>query len=99
MIRTELFRIVASVSSEFDVPGGNKLNRNSDSLDIIFNIVFGVMGAVALVMLLLASLKYVTSRGDPGEVAKAKNSILYAVIGLVVVASAFAIVGFVVDKV
>jgi len=91
--------MAASVANEFDVPGGDKLNRGSDSLDIILNIVFGVMGAVAVVVLLLASLKYITSRGDPGEVAKAKNAIIYAVIGLVVVAAAFTIVTFVVDKV
>jgi hypothetical protein len=99
VIQAELLRIVASVSSEFDVPGGNKLGSNSNSLDTIFSIVFGIAGAVALVVLMLASLKYVLSRGDPGETAKAKNAIIYAVVGLVVVASAFIIVSFVVDKV
>jgi uncharacterized membrane protein YeaQ/YmgE (transglycosylase-associated protein family) len=88
--------IIFAVVDEFNVP---RAGFNDDSVGNILKIVFGVIGAVALVVLLLASLKYVTSRGDPNEVAKAKNSIIYAVIGLVVVASAFAIVSFVVDKV
>lgn len=95
MIKPDLLTMLA-VSEEFNIPKGG-LNQNA--VDTIFNIVFGVMGAVALIVLLLASLKYVISRGDPGEVAKAKNAIIYAVIGLVVVASAFTIVSFVVDKV
>lgn len=85
-----------SVSNEFHVP---RAGFNNDSVGNVLQIVFGVMGAIALIVLLLASLKYVISRGDPNEVAKAKNAILYAVIGLVVVASAFTIVSFVVDRV
>lgn len=87
---------IAAVANEFDVP---KADLTNNSVGTILQIVFGVAGAVAVVVLLLASLKYVISRGDPGEVAKAKNAIIYAVIGLVVVASAFTIVTFVVDKV
>lgn len=87
---------IMSVAGRFDVPEA-KLNNNS--VGTILQIVFGVAGAVALVVLLLASLKYVISRGDPGEVAKAKNAIIYAVIGIVVVAAAFTIVSFVVDRI
>lgn len=89
-------RNLAAVANEFDVPKGE---LNTTSVATVLQIVFGIMGAAALIILLLASLKYVTSRGDPGEVAKAKNAIIYAAIGLVVIAAAFGIVGFVVDKV
>lgn len=89
-------RLIAAVNSEFSVP---KAELGDSALATIFRIVFGIIGAVAVVILLLASLKYVISRGEPGEVAKAKNTIIYAAIGLVVVAFAFSIVGFVVNKV
>lgn len=85
-----------AVADEFDVP---QTALNNSSLGTVLNIVFGIMGGVAVIIMLLASLKYITSRGDPGEVAKAKNTILYGAIGLVVAASAFAIVGFVVKRV
>lgn len=87
---------LTAVSDRFNVP---EAKINSNSVGNILQIVFGVAGAVALVVLLLASLKYVISRGDPGEVAKAKNAIIYAAIGLVVIASAFTIVSFVAGKV
>jgi hypothetical protein len=92
----DMVRFLAQVSNQFDVP---KVRFNDGALETIFNIVFGILGAVALIVLLLAALKYITARGDPGEVAKAKNAILYAVVGLVVVASAFTIVSFVVNRV
>lgn len=82
-------------ATEFDVP---QTNLGSNSFETIMQIVFGLAAAVAIVVLLLASLKYVTSRGDPAATAKAKNAIIYAIIGLVVAASAFAIVSFVVKN-
>lgn len=90
-----IYRIF-SVAEQFDVP---RTPLSNNSVENVLQIVFGVAGAVTLVVLLLASLKYITSRGEPGDVAKAKNTIIYAVIGLVVIASAFTIVSFVVDKV
>lgn len=90
-------RFFADVTgSDFGVPN---TDFSQDSVGTIFNIIFAIAGSIAMIILLLASLKYITSRGDPQAVAKAKNTILYAVIGLVVVASAFTIVGFVVNRV
>ena len=84
---THLFSQIKS--SDFDVP---KTNLGSSSFETIMQMIFALAAAVAVVVLLLASLKYVTSQGDPAGVAKAKNSIMYAVIGLVVAASACIIV-------
>lgn len=88
-------KIIVAIAEDFEVPQGN---FNDASIDSILQIVFAVMGAITLIVLLLASLKYVISRGEPAEVAKAKNAIIYAVIGLVVIASAFTIVTFVVGE-
>lgn len=57
-----------------------------------------VVGIVAVVMIIVGGLKYITSGGDSGNVSGAKNTILYAVIGLVVVALAQFIVRFVLNK-
>jgi hypothetical protein len=46
-------------------------------------------------MIIIAGLSYVTSSGDSGKVVKAKNTILYAVIGLAVIIFAFAITSFI----
>ena len=61
-------------------------------------LVFGVMGAVSLIIITIGALKYIVSMGDPQSTAKAKNTILYAIIGLVISASAFSIVAFVIGR-
>lgn len=89
--------IVAAVKSgDFDVP---KTTLNAGSFRTILQMVFALAAAVALIILMIAALKYVASRGEPAAVAKAKNTIIYAIIGLVIAASAFSIVSFVVNNV
>lgn len=58
-----------------------------------------LVGIVAVVMIIVSAVQMTTSAGDAGKVAKAKNTLLYAIIGLVVVVLAYAIVHFVMDKV
>lgn len=62
----------------------------------IINAVIGVLGIVAVVVIIIGGVQYMTSSGDAGKVKKAKDTILYGIIGLVVVILAFAIVNFVI---
>jgi hypothetical protein len=55
-----------------------------------------ITGAIALLIIVVAGLRYVTSQGNPQAVAKAKNAIIYAGVGLAVSLLAFSIVTFVV---
>ena len=63
------------------------------------NIFSLVVGVVSVIMIIIGGLKYITSAGDSGNVSGAKNTILYAIIGLVIVALAQIIVRFVLAKV
>lgn len=63
----------------------------------IINILLFVIGALAAVMLIFGGILYATSSGDSGRVSKAKNTILYSIVGLVLAVLAFAIVNWVVD--
>lgn len=65
---------------------------------LIINIVSIVVGVVAVIMIIFGGLKYITSGGDSSNVSSAKNTIIYAIIGLVVVALAQFIVRFVLGK-
>jgi hypothetical protein len=56
------------------------------------------VGVISVIMIILGGYSYVMSNGDPQRIASARNTILYAVIGLVVAASAQFIVGFVLSK-
>lgn len=67
-------------------------------IGIIVNTLLYVLGAVAVLVIIIAGILYTTSGGDPALVTKAKNTLLYAVVGLVVVISAYAIVNFVLDR-
>lgn len=74
-------------------------HAKSDSITIIVNIVFGIAGSLALLFIVIGSLRYIISRGDPQATAQAKNTIIYALVGLIVTALAYSIVGFVVRNV
>ena len=62
----------------------------------IINAIIAVLGIVAVVVIILGGVNYMTSSGDAAKVKKAKDTILYGVIGLVVCVLAFAIVNFVI---
>jgi hypothetical protein len=71
----------------------------TSTIDTAINAIFYVAGAVAVLIIIIGGIGYIASTGDPGRITKAKNTILYAVIGLVVVILARAIVAFVVGRV
>lgn len=62
----------------------------------IINVIIGALGLVAVIVIILGGVQYMTSAGDSGKVKKAKDTILYGVIGLVVCILAAAIVNFVI---
>ena len=64
----------------------------------IINVVIGVIGFVAVAFIIFGGIQYTTSAGDPGKVKKAKDTILYGIIGLVVAMLAYAIVNFVLSS-
>lgn len=68
-------------------------------IETIINIFSLVVGVIAVVMIIIGGLRYITSGGDSGNVTGAKNTILYAVVGLVIVALAQVIVQFVLSNV
>lgn len=72
---------------------------NPNALQFILQIAFGVIGAVALLIILIAALRFVISNGNPETVSRARNTIIYAAVGLVAAVSAELIVTFVLTNV
>ena len=58
---------------------------------------YGIIAVIAVIFIIYAGISYMTSAGDSGKLAKAKQTILYAIIGLVIVALAYAITNFVIN--
>ena len=92
----ELSRIVAQIdikSNELNIP---KSTPDSDAVSNALSIMFGVLGAVCFLIIVVAGMRYSLSRGNAESVSKSKNTIIYAAVGLVVAMMAWAIVRFVV---
>ncbi len=81
-------------SSNINIPRANATNTFSG----VYDLVFAVVGGISLIILIIAGIRFITSQGDPNATAKARNTIIYAAIGLAVSISAFTIVKFVIDK-
>jgi len=74
-------------------------NRNfSALLKRIINIFSVIVGVIAVVMIIIGGLKYITSGGESSNVSGAKNTIIYAIVGLIIVALAQFIVRFVLSN-
>ena len=71
---------------------------DATTLQIGLQLVFGVIGAVAILFIVVSALRLIVSGGDSQAVAKTRQSIIYAAIGLVIVVSAELIVTFVVGR-
>ena len=73
----------------------------SDKVDSLIadvvDVISVIVGIVAVIMIIYGGFRYITSGGDSGNVSNAKNTILYAIIGLVIVALAQFIVKFVLN--
>jgi Type IV secretion system pilin len=79
-----------------DTGADGKINN---SIKFAIRIFQTIVGLIAVFMIITGGLKYITSGGDSGGVGTAKNTILYAVIGLVVVALAEIVVQFVLNRI
>lgn len=77
-----------------DAAGCNKGSTLPGVIINILNAIIFVGGIIAAVFIVIGGFNYMTSAGDAGKVAKAKNTIIYALIGLVVCVLAFAIVNW-----
>lgn len=81
---------------------GNQCGGGAADINRIISVILTTMsiiiGIIAVIMIMVGGFKYITAGGDSGNITSAKHTIIYALIGLVVVALAQFIVQFVLDK-
>ncbi|PID31341.1 hypothetical protein CR983_01630 [Candidatus Saccharibacteria bacterium] len=82
-------------SQKTGTTGGTSLN---ESFRIVTNMLLFLVGAISVIMLVIGAIRYTTSGGDQTRVTSAKNTIMYAIVGLVLAIVAYAIVQFVIDS-
>lgn len=62
-------------------------------------LVFGLAGGIALLVIARSAFRYVISQGEPQKIAKEKDAIIYAIVGLVICIIAFSAVSFVIREI
>lgn len=81
-------------------PGSTTANVSSLNgiIKTIVNVFSIIVGVIAVIMIIVGGFKYITSGGDSGKVGSAKNTIIFAIVGLIIVALAQFIVHFVLNQ-
>lgn len=103
-IQTQLCTGIGDATGSGDTTCGTEGAGGDNStitnlLTKIVNIFTLVVGIIAVLMIIIGGFKYITSGGESSNISGAKNTIIYAIIGLIIVALAQVIVHFVVNKV
>lgn len=71
---------------------------NAGVFSTISSVLLFIVGAIAVIMIVIGGLRYVISGGDASQVQSAKNTILYALVGVIVAILAYAAVNFVINS-
>lgn len=97
-----------TTSDELNLKSGADSSKGDDQQENLFgpdgifktitNVLLYIIGAISVIMLIIGGIRYTVSNGDAAAVTSAKNTILYAVVGIVVAILAYALVNFVITS-
>lgn len=100
--------VPTSFAADLSIQGGANSAKGSDQVADLFgtsgifstitNTLLFILGAISVIMIIIGGLRYVISGGDSAAVTAAKNTILYAIVGVIVAILAYAIINFVVGS-
>jgi heme O synthase-like polyprenyltransferase len=95
-----ILEIIAAANPKIDPSNVPNIPTNSafDVLGGVLSGIYMIVGAVAVIVIILSGFSFASASYDPAKVAKAKNAILYSVVGLIVVIIAFAITQFIIGE-
>lgn len=95
----------ANAAEDLSITNGADAAKGADQSSDLFgdtgvfrtitNVLLFIIGAISVIMLIIGGLRYTVSGGDSSAVTGAKNTILYAIVGIIVAVLAYAIVNFV----
>jgi len=102
MLATKAFAQSSQVTNGLDSVTPTDIVSNGTTLQqyiqIVINVLLGAIGTVAIIMLIIGGFRYVLSQGDEKATKGAKDTILFAIVGIVVAILAYAIVTFVIGQ-
>ena len=98
----------ASMAFNLSIEDGANSARGTDqAIDLfgsagifttITNVMLFIVGAISVIMVVIGGLRYVVSGGNSGNITTAKNTILYAIVGLIIAIMAYAVINFVIGS-
>ncbi len=89
-----------AIKEGVDGAGGAGTGKNDfkNSLKQIVNVLLFLLGTIAVIMVIVGGIRYTLSGGDSSAITAAKNTVLYALVGVVVAILAYAIVNWLIDQ-
>jgi hypothetical protein len=94
----ELSSLYILAVSKIDTTPLPQSAANEPKVQVILGIVFGIVGAICLLIITISGLRYILSAGDPQKASQAKEGLIYALVGLAVVVAAQGIATFVLGR-
>jgi len=94
-----LTNLAVITEDQINVPKTSLSGGEGGALQYGLQLFFGLAAAVAVLVIAIGAFRYVISRGDANSIKTAKETILYAAIGLIVTMSGYGIVTFVVNNI
>lgn len=108
MLLAVVFLPTTTFAFDLGINDGANAARGADQVSDLFgatgilttitNVLLFVVGAISVVMVIVGGFRYVVSGGNTANVTTAKNTILYAVVGLIIAIMAYALVNFVITS-
>lgn len=89
---------ITDEASESKVCQGTNKNSLNGLIVNVVNLLIMITGVIAVIMIVIGGIRYTTSAGDAGQTKTARDTIIYAIAGLVVAIMAYAIVNLVLSK-
>jgi hypothetical protein len=93
----KLAYLFAQAPTPSDV-GLPEVDADESQLQSVFGVVFGIAAAIAVLVIVLASINFITGGGDPEKISRAKKSVIFALVGLAIAISGEVIVLTVLDR-
>ena len=90
--------VLQQCNSQSKVCKGTGKNSLYTLIQNIINLLLMVIGIIAVIMIIIGGIRYTTSGGDAGQTKMAKDTILYAIVGLVVAIMSYGLVNWVIGR-
>lgn len=98
MIGQLLMQFAVTVQSVDYKTGLPETKANSSQIDTVMQIVIATLAAISVLMIVIAGFRMVVGQGNPQEIAKARSTIMYAIVGLILAFCAQAILMLALDR-